>query len=294
MAGQVLKEGGRLCTRQGDGESELDGPGLVLGNGRTNRGSPMFSKLHDQVGTAGLVVAVVALVVALSGSAIAASGALTGKQKKEVEKIAKKYAGKPGAPGPAGPAGGAGAKGDAGAPGAAGIGTEGKQGPEGKPGKEGEEGAPGTPGKEGSPWAASGTLPSGSTETGAYFIESESGVGAHFGLAQTSISFPIPLSDPLGSTKVIFIAAGASVPSECENTSADHPDPASAANPEATAGYLCVFEGESANFSTAEFAISKPSVGPSTAGADVSGATLSQEPTAAGAYAEGTWAVTGS
>ena len=50
----------------------------------------------------GLVIAVVAMLIALTGGAFAASGALTGKQKKEVEKIAKKFAGKPGSSGFAG------------------------------------------------------------------------------------------------------------------------------------------------------------------------------------------------
>jgi hypothetical protein len=252
----------------------------------------MFSKLHDRIGTAGLVVAVVALVVALSGTAIAASGALSGKQKKEVEKIAKKYAGKQGPTGPTGPAGPAGAKGDVGAPGAAGIGTEGKPGPEGKQGKAGEEGGPGSPGKPGSPWTAGGTLPAGSTETGAYSIESESGVGPHFGDAQTTISFPIPLKTALvGLSHVIFVPAGGTVPANCEDSDAET---AGVANPEAKEGFLCVFEGRSVNFNTVELEIARPSEGLSAAGADVSGATLAQEPTAAGAYAEGTWAVTGS
>jgi hypothetical protein len=84
--------------------------------------------IREPFGTAGLVVACIALVAALGGTAIAA-GALSGKQKKEVEKIAKKYAGKPGAPGATGAAGPAGAKGDNGAAGA--------------PGKDGAPGAPG-------------------------------------------------------------------------------------------------------------------------------------------------------
>ena len=54
--------------------------------------------IREPFGTAGLIVACVALVLALTGAAFAAAG-LTGKQKKEVEKIAKKYAGKPGAAG---------------------------------------------------------------------------------------------------------------------------------------------------------------------------------------------------
>jgi hypothetical protein len=88
----------------------------------------MFSKLRHPVrairepfGTAGLILACVALIAALTGGAYAASGGLTAKQKKEVKKIAKKFAGKPGAPGPTGPAGSAGSKGDTGAKGDSGA-----------------------------------------------------------------------------------------------------------------------------------------------------------------------------
>jgi hypothetical protein len=91
----------------------------------------MFSKVHERLGTAGLLVEVFALVAALAGTAIAAAG-LNGQQKKEVKKIAKKYAGKPGPAGPVGPAGPAGERG---APGPAGSnGKEGPQGIQGPPG----------------------------------------------------------------------------------------------------------------------------------------------------------------
>jgi hypothetical protein len=81
--------------------------------------------IREPFGTAGLIVACVALVLALTGAAFAAAG-LTGKQKKEVEKIAKKVAGKPGAPGAAGPQGPAGTNG-----------TNGKDGTNGTNGKDG-------------------------------------------------------------------------------------------------------------------------------------------------------------
>jgi hypothetical protein len=85
--------------------------------------------IHEKLGTAGFIISIIALVAALGGSAFAAKGALTHKQKKEVRKIAKKeakreaqteakkYAGKPG---PAGAKGDTGAKGDRGAKGAVG------------------------------------------------------------------------------------------------------------------------------------------------------------------------------
>src|SRR3954470_13970370 len=86
----------------------------------------MLKRIHDKLGTAGLVVAVVALVVALTGTAFAAKKFIT---KQEAIKIAKKYAGKNGAPGAQG------SKGDTGASGA--------QGPKGDQGGKGEEGPPG-------------------------------------------------------------------------------------------------------------------------------------------------------
>jgi hypothetical protein len=92
----------------------------------------MLTRLRTHFGTAGLIVAVVALVAAVGGTALAASGALSGKQKKEVEKISKKFAGKPGAAGAQGPAG---AKGD--------------PGPKGDQGVKGDPGSPGSPGAKG-------------------------------------------------------------------------------------------------------------------------------------------------
>jgi hypothetical protein len=82
--------------------------------------------IREPFGTAGLIVACVALVLATTGAAFAAKGALTGKQKKEVEKIAKKFAGKPG---------------EAGAPGA--PGAPGKDGVNGANGKDGVNGTNG-------------------------------------------------------------------------------------------------------------------------------------------------------
>jgi Collagen triple helix repeat (20 copies) len=111
----------------------------------------MFSKLRHPVrairepfGTAGLIVACVALIAALTGGAYAASGGLTAKQKKEVTKIAKKFAGAPGAAGPVGPAGTPGANGKDGSNGATGpAGPAGVNGPPGATGAQGETGEAG-------------------------------------------------------------------------------------------------------------------------------------------------------
>lgn len=106
--------------------------------------------IREPFGTAGLIVACVALIAALGGTALAASGALTSKQKKEVTKIAKKYAGKPGAAGPQGPAGPLGAPGPAGA--------------------NGKDGAPGAPGNS---VVSEEVSPGGECEAGGYSFEVE-------------------------------------------------------------------------------------------------------------------------
>jgi hypothetical protein len=158
--------------------------------------------IREPFGTAGLVVACVALIAALGGTALAAAK-LNSTQKKEVEKIAKKYAGKPGAPGAAGPQGPAGANGKDGAQGE--KGAKGDTGEKGEKGAKGDTGSPGgagksvealtidtgeeacagqggaeytvqgsgeftqvCSGKEGSPWTAGGTLPPGASEAGAW------------------------------------------------------------------------------------------------------------------------------
>ncbi|HEU4707536.1 MAG TPA: hypothetical protein VFS64_10130 [Solirubrobacterales bacterium] len=198
----------------------------------------MFSKLRHPVrairepfGTAGLIVACVALVLALSGAAFAA-GKLTSTQKKEVEKIAKKFAGKPGATGPAGPAGPAGSQGSAGSNGKDGAnGASGKDGANGESvkvasyagpeceeaegeagakvsngsgtvyvcdGGEGEAGGPGPQGPEGKPWTAGGTLPQGATETGTWALGRITAVeNSQFNFVP--VSFAIPLAGALSN-----------------------------------------------------------------------------------------------
>jgi hypothetical protein len=102
--------------------------------------------IREPFGTAGLVVACVALIAALGGTALAAAK-LTSTQKKEVAKIAKKFAGKPGkpgAPGAQGPVGPAGKDGANGAPG-----SQGPQGATGVGGATGKTGATGATGSEG-------------------------------------------------------------------------------------------------------------------------------------------------
>jgi hypothetical protein len=205
----------------------------------------MISRIHQKLGTAGFIISIVALLVALGGGAYAASGGLTGKQKKEVEKIAKKYAGKPGkdgaagAIGPQGSPGAAGAKGDAGIPGInGGNGANGTNGESVKitvlnPG-EGSctQGGAKFSNKAGLAEACNGvtgfteTLPPGKTEKGTFAYGQTS---EPFGYA--SISFSIPLETAPAVT-VINTFKGSPPTPECAGTQA---------NPTAAPGNLCVY-----------------------------------------------------
>ena len=198
--------------------------------------------IREPFGTAGLIVACLALVLALTGAAFAAAG-LNGKQKKEVKAIAKQFAGKPGAPGaqgPAGPAGPAGAKGDTGA-----TGPEGKEGPKGLQGSQGPKGEKGEAGEDGET-GFTATLPSGETETGTWSAElpaSAGGIEVH-----VPISFLIPVSEGKEGSSKFFTAE--QVTNE-EFSNGCNWERSADAKPESTVpGNLCVFEdfGEGAEF----------------------------------------------
>lgn len=232
----------------------------------------MYRRYKERFGTAGVVLGVIAIVLAIGGSAIAASG-LTGKQKKEVKAIAKSFQGT----GPAGPAGTAGTNGTNGTNGVAGKdGVNGSAGSNGKnvavsssaPGcaeggvtvqvagepstaKEvcnGEAGAPGNTGPTGDPWTAGGTLPVGSTEAGTWSVLSTVASAPKFfgflSIANASISFGIPLgAAPAGH----LIGSGGN---EIGGPNNGNPQPAcddgtgtppSYQNPEADSGHLCLF-----------------------------------------------------
>lgn len=289
----------------------------------------MFLKLKDHLGVPG-IIAVCALVFAMAGGAWAASGALTGKQKKEVKKIAQQYAGKPGSTGPQGPAGpqGApGASGDAGGKGDPGVaGKEGKsvvvvnEEPEGCPEEEGvtyeveDSGSTNEVcrGPEGSPWTAGGTLPSGATETGGWtFGPTPTGAG----LENVALTFPIPLSTELqggfpclreggafkGNCQVHYINPENKEESVVfptfepeEFTSTDCLG--SAAAPSAKAGNLCIYAAQMNNASILFgdihiFNIGQPESGEKVGGAGKAGA-LIEPKVSTGSSGWGTWAVT--
>lgn len=108
----------------------------------------MFMQVRERLGGAGLVVAIIALVVALGGGAYAASATqsakkssagLTKKQEKQVIALIKANA-------KSAPSGAAGPQGAAGTPGA-----KGDKGPQGEKGIQGEKGTDGTNGTNGTP-----------------------------------------------------------------------------------------------------------------------------------------------
>ena len=243
----------------------------------------MFKRIHQKLGTAGFVIAIVALVAALGGTAFAAAK-LNGTQKKEVEKIAKKYAGKPGANGAPGPVGPAGPKGDTGA-----AGANGSNGASGATGAKGTTGATGATGQTG----FTETLPPGKTETGNWIIAQ---AALKYREPAGEISFPIPLSAP--STKVVYLTQSQtenSVTTPIEGCELDVND--IAATPVAPPGVLCVFTrdesiGEVNSITAFPSASASEPVGDAPTGAYIVGTPLEYEGELGLFELAGTWAVT--
>ena len=295
----------------------------------------MFTRLRKHLGTAGLLVAVVALVAALGGGAVAAQsggdatasakkkkrgkqGGLNWKQKRQVIAIAKRFA-RSGPAGPAGPAGLQGIQGLRGGNGTNGTSVAGVAATVGEcpdggvkytsasgvnivcNGEDGSSGdsVTGDPiaandvcGTEtgvkytldgtdtnvcnGSPWTAGGTLPSGATETGAFFLNAADN--------SETLSFPIQLAAAIPASNVHIILPTDTVPEGCTG--------GTPAAPTADPGHLCVFI---ARYSVDAVDDGAPGVSiissfPPSPGASRAGATLS-DPDAVLVY--GSWAVTG-
>ncbi len=270
------------------------------------RGS-MFKRFKQRLEASGpgVTLAVIAIVLALTGGAFAAAGKLTGPQKKEVEKIAKKFAGKRGKPGATGPAGKDGTNGA--------NGTNGKDGTNGKNGENGKSvvvnpeakgancqeggvsvevaesgskkfvcnGLKGEAGEEGSPWTAGGTLPPGATETGVWTFTGN--VGDKKGI-HVSLSFPIPLAENLGESRV-HVWKDADFATNCQGGYAE---------PTAPPGNLCVYISALESTEGTKFAGIFPVENEGVRGASKMGALLFfQPPTSEEASGTGTFAVTG-
>jgi Collagen triple helix repeat (20 copies) len=242
----------------------------------------LISSIHQKLGTAGFVIAIVALVAALGGGAYAASGGLTGKQKKEVEKIAKKYAGKPGAAGATGPSGASGKDGSNGATGA--------QGGEGKQGAQGVQGAPGQQGQPGTTGFVS-ELPPGETESGIWATTRLTTEETALGTLDLSIQFPFPLPEGEGfahgdepaEVLLRFVKKGEAATTEC---------PGSATEPLAAEGFVCVYEGYGpATLELPSGSNFEPESGENNGGASRRGI-VAVFTAVTGGRAGGTWAVT--
>ncbi|MGC1167065.1 MAG: hypothetical protein WA862_13260 [Solirubrobacterales bacterium] len=252
----------------------------------------MLERLRTQIGTAGLIVAIVALVAALGGGAYAATGGSDGAKATASAKGKQGPRGKPGKPGkrgktgpagPAGPTGPAGLRGPAGANGAAGAngsaGAAGKSvvvssqaaGPscpeagisvevEGSGSKKfvcnGEEGQPGEP------WTAGGTLPPGETETGVVSGQIH-GLTAGPGASPMPISFPIPLAS---APDPIYLEPGETSKVGCPGIVDGVP--------QADAGKLCVYMNLMTTGASIQGFFNPADPAPFTAGASKSGTTL--------------------
>ncbi len=206
--------------------------------------------IREPFGTAGLIVAIVALVFAMLGGAYAATAGSSHKKKTKVVKGPRGPRGPRGLTGPEGPPGPAGAdgkNGSAGAPGKNGTSVTSEAEPKGANCAEGGTKIIGAAttyacnGKEGSPWTAGGTLPHGQAEHGTWAV---SGLFEEEQTYYLPISFPIPLSAPLEETALHFVdpptiaeigeGKAPKGPAECEEGTYK--------NPKAAPGNLCVYQ----------------------------------------------------
>ncbi len=252
-------------------------------------GSRIFSSIRRHLSYAN-VVATMALVFAMGGSAVAAKHYLIVSTSQISPGVLKKLAGKPGTTGPAGQQGVAGAAGTPGSPGKEGLpgepGPRGKEGPRGEEGKEGPAGAQGplgAPGREGSPGkegpagpSALSSLPSGDSESGDYGMQvPNSGSG---GELDEAVTFPIPLAAEIAASNVIY------TPIETPVTHCSGPG-------QAAPGYLCIYSSHNTGVITPP-AVLNSEVSAMQEGTGRVGFNLDWAVTAANAFDIGTYTVT--
>ena len=188
-----------------------------------------------------MIVAIVAVIVAASASAVAAVQ-ITGRQIKDgtvqfkdLSKSAREQLRARGGQGPQGPQGAQGAQGAKGDAGAAGD--------KGDPGIKGDPGTKGDPGADGASLFIAGTLPSGTTVRGAWggrYITAVAGMQQNSYLL--SYSFPLKAPQKLRDSDVQFGAGTAGPVGD-----ADPACTGSVASPTAPAGKVCIYVNEGPN-----------------------------------------------
>lgn len=161
-------------------------------------------------------IAVVALVFAMSGGAIAAKNQVTGPAQASKQ-------GKKGKRGPQGPRGK--------------QGPSGPMGPQGAVGPRGAAGPQGPKGDTGDPWTAGGFLPSGASVGGTWVAGVGPELFAGKGAAAASISFGLPLK---GLPTIVIVKKG----EEGKEHAAECPG--SVLFPKAASGDLCLYTAEEA------------------------------------------------
>jgi hypothetical protein len=209
-----------------------------------------------------MVVALIALVAATTGSAVAASLITSAQikngtiQTKDISKKAlKALKGKQGA------------RGATGAPGAAGP-----AGPAGAQGPQGAQGAKGIQGDRGTDFSPNATLPSGASLTGTWGV----GSGAN-GYASDSVDFRMPLASVPSAH---YIATPGEQTTDCSGPG------------HAGAGHLCVYESGGSG-SMVFSSIYHHESGPVTNGSGKNGFVLYlQSGGTQNNYASGSWTVT--
>jgi hypothetical protein len=276
---------------------------------------------NRRLGLPTAVIAIVALVLAMTGGAIAAKkyvitstgqikpnvlNQLKGKQGKTGKTGAQGAAGAAGPAGPAGPAGKEGPAGPEGEPGPAGAtgpkGTTGQNGQNGPTGVTGATGNNGTTGATGVTGATGPegvcstvttcTLPVGVTETGTWSMGTYLGptlepLEAISNPVWAPISFAIPLAAALPEAKVHYIAVGETPSGDCAG--------GTAAAPKAASGSLCIY-ATSETGSGSKFLPGppqRPDFSAEEPGASKTGSLLKFFVLEKGAAAYGTFAVTG-
>ncbi len=150
------------------------------------------------------VVATLALVLAMSGGALAATHYLINSTKQINPKVIKKLRGYRGARGASGPIGA--------------IGPQGVQGPTGAKGTRGPQGEPG--------FSALSQLPSGGTESGSFALSGTAKEESQ--VLSVALTFQVPLAAPIAAEHIEF-------------RSVSSPDENCLGPGEAKRGYLCFY-----------------------------------------------------